>query len=117
MAWYVSRNGETMGPVDGELVRAWAKNGYHDMYVRDDSGGNWMPIAQSPFSQFVHVTAGKHPESQSYTLLAFLLPLIGFIAGLLKLAGNDLDKKLGVRTIVLSIVFGIFWYIVFSLVM
>lgn len=49
MRWYVSRNGETVGPVEEAQVAEWVRGGMHDAVVRDDAGGHWTPIAHSPF--------------------------------------------------------------------
>lgn len=49
MRWYVSRAGETVGPVDEAQVTAWVRGGMHDAMVRDEGGGPWTPVRQSPF--------------------------------------------------------------------
>src|SRR5690606_33849021 len=64
MRWYVSRNGETTGPVDGGKLAEWGRDGLivPGMYVRDDeAGSNWMPVEQSPFAGLVSGVAGKGP--------------------------------------------------------
>ncbi len=53
MRWFVSRNGQTSGPVDEAEVAAWVRGGMADASVRDEMGGNWMPVAQSPFASLV----------------------------------------------------------------
>lgn len=50
MRWYVSRNGETVGPVDENLVVYWIKNYYAtNLMVKDEFGSNWMVLKNSPF--------------------------------------------------------------------
>lgn len=53
MRWYVNRNGQTSGPVDESQVVEWIRLGMHDATVRDEAGGNWMPLTQSPFAALV----------------------------------------------------------------
>lgn len=71
MQWYVMRNGETQGPVDGSVVVGWIRAGMHDASVRDEAGGNWMPLAQSPFAQYV-----ARPK-QSLATIVVLLAILG----------------------------------------
>jgi hypothetical protein len=49
MRWYVSRNGETVGPVDDAQVTQWVRQGMHDAMVRDEHGGQWVRLSESPF--------------------------------------------------------------------
>ena len=49
MRWYVSRNGETVGPVEEADVANWVRAGMHDAMLRDEAGGPWTPVSQSPF--------------------------------------------------------------------
>jgi len=39
MQWYVSRRGETVGPVDDKQVAEWVRGGMTDAMVRDEHGG------------------------------------------------------------------------------
>jgi hypothetical protein len=50
MRWYVSRNGETVGPVEEPLVVAWVQAGMWDAMIRDEAGGHWVPVSHSPFA-------------------------------------------------------------------
>lgn len=52
MRWYVTTNGETVGPIEGEVVAAWAREGrlVPGTHVRDEAGSAWMPVEQSPFA-------------------------------------------------------------------
>jgi hypothetical protein len=50
MRWYVSRNGETVGPVEEPQVVAWVQAGMWDAMIRDEAGGQWVPISHSPFA-------------------------------------------------------------------
>lgn len=49
MRWYVSSNGETVGPVEDQQVAAWVVRGMTDAMVRDELSGQWMQLRQSPF--------------------------------------------------------------------
>jgi len=49
MRWYLSRGGETVGPVDEAQIAEWVRMGVRDGMVRDEAGGPWTPLAQSPF--------------------------------------------------------------------
>lgn len=50
MRWYVSRQGETVGPVEPAQVTEWVRGGMTDAMVRDDAGGPWTAVLQSPFA-------------------------------------------------------------------
>jgi len=52
MRWYVTTNGETVGPVEGEVVAAWAREGrlLPGTHVRDESASTWIPVELSPFA-------------------------------------------------------------------
>jgi hypothetical protein len=76
MRWYVSRNGETQGPIDEATVAQWVRAGMRDASVRDDAGGNWTPIAQSPFAAL----AARPQKSQS------TLGILGAVGGGLLIA-------------------------------
>jgi hypothetical protein len=52
LRWYVSRNGETVGPVEEDLVTAWVLNGMWDGFVRNELGGPWIAIGESPFARY-----------------------------------------------------------------
>ena len=74
MRWFVMRNGETQGPVDEAQLAGWIRGGMRDASVRDESGGSWMPLAQSPFASLVTpdpAVAQKQLRSQ-LGALAFL---------------------------------------------
>lgn len=115
MRWYFSRNGETAGPVEEAQVIEWVKAGGRDGMVQAETGGQWMPIHQSPFAQWVRLAVRDHPSYNAYTALAFFLPGIGFIAGIARMVSSDpLDRKLGVHTLIASLFFGFFWYIALS---
>lgn len=47
MRWYVSRDGQTSGPVEGEQVAAWARAGQlgPGTYVRDEAGSALVPFS------------------------------------------------------------------------
>lgn len=55
MQWYVSHQGSTIGPHDGQVLHAKIQEmvaggqSLAGAYVRDDAGA-WMPIEQSPFA-------------------------------------------------------------------
>src|SRR5687767_8421793 len=52
MRWYVSRNGETVGPVEEAELADWARTGQlgGGAFIRDEAGGTWTPIEHSPFA-------------------------------------------------------------------
>jgi len=65
MRWYVSRNGETAGPTEGALLVELAREGklHVGSFIRDEAGGNWMPIESSPFVTLVKGGGGRRPIS------------------------------------------------------
>lgn len=52
MRWYVTTNGETVGPIEGEVVAAWAREGrlLPGSHVRDETAATWIPVELSPFA-------------------------------------------------------------------
>lgn len=64
------------------------------------------------------VIAGKpraqdHPSYKVYTLLAFLLPIVGVILGAAYLSkDNPLDKKLGEHTLTFGVLAAFLWSVV-----
>jgi hypothetical protein len=75
MLWFITMNGATIGPHEGEVL--FAK--IHELvaggqslagaHVRDDSGGVWMPIEQSPFANALAppVPTGKSAKPKNVT--------------------------------------------------
>ena len=54
MRWYVSRAGETQGPLDEADVRARAKRDLlRGAQVRDEAGGAWVAAEKSPFASLM----------------------------------------------------------------
>lgn len=71
MQWYVTLQGETIGPHDGQVLFAKLQElsesgrSMAGAHVRDDSGGQWMPIEQSPFATAVVPPARQHQRAAS----------------------------------------------------
>lgn len=60
------------------------------------------------------VKATQHESYNTYTLIAFILPVVGVILGIAYLAKDQkLDRKLGEHLVAISILFGILWLFVF----
>lgn len=76
MRWYFSRSGETAGPVDEPQIIEWVKAGAWDAMVQAETGGQWMPIAQSPFA--AHLPRGKNPP---------LAQVVAVVVGMLATGG------------------------------
>lgn len=65
MRWYVSRQGKTEGPVEETQLAEWIRAGLADAQIQSETGGPWMPVAQSPF-------AGLLPRQQGSSLRLLL---------------------------------------------
>lgn len=81
MRWYVSRNGETVGPVDEAQVVAWVQAGMTDAVVQHEAGGPWLPVAQSPFAGWIPRAGGAAPpvtKKSSNKAALVILGLLGF---------------------------------------
>jgi hypothetical protein len=50
MRWYVSRHGDTAGPVEEQQVVSWIKSGMTDALVREETSEAWTPLHGSPFA-------------------------------------------------------------------
>ena len=81
MRWYVSRNGQTTEtPVEDAQVTAWIQQGMTDAMIRDEHGGQWMPLGQSPFRTLLPM----HMRSIGHRLLVgFGIGMVGLVCGTL----------------------------------
>jgi hypothetical protein len=82
MRWYVNRGGETGGPFDEGDVRAVAaKADAAGMMVRDEAGGTWMAVEDSPFRVLLpkrlQKRSGRTSGGQLVTLANVFVILIG----------------------------------------
>lgn len=57
MGWYVMSGTETIGPVGADLLGEYLKSGKlgAGTFVRDENGGAWMAVEQSPFAALLNV--------------------------------------------------------------
>jgi hypothetical protein len=74
MRWYVSKNGETTGPVEEAQIVEWVKAGLRDAMVRDEAGGQWTALTQSPFAPPGPVAVAS--GSEALGTLIVLAPLL-----------------------------------------
>jgi hypothetical protein len=78
MRWYVSRNGQTVGPVDEHQVSEWIRAGMVDGMVRDEHGGPWMSLKESPFKGLLP----RHLQGAGGRVVTGLgVGAAGFVAG------------------------------------
>ena len=102
MRWFVSRNGETQGPFEDSVVAGWVRQGMADASVRDEAGGNWMPVAQSPFGQLL-------PGSRTKTSpTGFILALFAITAAIYFFSGFP------ILAVIFFVVFGLVGAVTFS---
>src|SRR5688572_2820336 len=61
MRWYVSRNGETVGPVDWATLYEWRNRGWisPDMYLWAEGGNAWVPVEQTPVRALMRSNAAS----------------------------------------------------------
>jgi hypothetical protein len=76
MRWYVSRNGETTGPVEEDQVAAWVRAGMVDAQLRGEAGGPWMSVQQSPFAAFMPAQRPASAAPQAGTILVLCGALV-----------------------------------------
>lgn len=52
MKWYISQNGETIGPIEEATVREWVSSREisADAFLRDEAATGWAQLAQTPFA-------------------------------------------------------------------
>lgn len=60
MRWYVSSNGETIGPIEDAQVVEWARVAGKGAMLRDEASSQWIPVEQSPFAGFL-APSGRGP--------------------------------------------------------
>lgn len=88
MRWYVSRAGETVGPLDEEDVRTLArKDGLRSAQLRDEAGGAWVAAERSPFGSLMKERGWTGPIVAGLVVTvagvaASGAPIIGALAGL-----------------------------------
>ncbi len=62
------------------------------------------------------VEAKDHESYGTFTVLAIIIPLVGFILGIVYLTKDKkVDKKLGEHLVALSVLFGAFWWILLAM--
>lgn len=63
------------------------------------------------------VTADKHSNYNTVSLVSILLPIVGIIIGIIYLTKQDkIDRKLGEHAIVFSLLGSILWYLVYAII-
>lgn len=82
MRWYVSTDGQTTGPHEEAEMKRLIDKGQATQasHVRDDAGGPWSPIVQSPFASLFGIAPGVSGGSEA---LGTLLVATPFLATLL----------------------------------
>lgn len=61
--------------------------------------------------------ARDHSSYGGFTALAIIAPVIGLIIGIIYLTKSEpVDRKVGEHTLALSILFGIIWFVVLSVI-
>lgn len=64
------------------------------------------------------VKAKDHESYGTFTILSIIIPLVGFILGIVYLTKDKkLDKKLGEHMVAISVLFGAFWWILLVMFM
>jgi len=62
------------------------------------------------------IKAKDHESYGTFTILSIIIPLVGFILGVVYLTKDKkVDKKLGEHMVALSVLFGMFWWILFAM--
>lgn len=90
MRWYVSRQGETVGPVDEQTLVGWIRGGMRDASIRDETGGEWMALEMSPFAKLL---AGSPAGPKAALVVGLACGLAGLLifgvsAGVIGLIGG-----------------------------
>lgn len=76
MRWYVSRAGETVGPVEeAEMRRLAASSGLDGALLRDEQGSAWMPAEKSPFKPLMKERGALGPAVAGLVVAALGLLL------------------------------------------
>ena len=61
------------------------------------------------------VKASQHESYGTFTILSIIIPIVGFILGIVYLAKDKkVDKKLGEHLVAVSVLFGIFWSVLLT---
>lgn len=69
-------------------------------------------------SESTKVDATKHESYNTFTLITFLLPMVGLILGIVYLTRNDaLERKLGEHLIAFSVLASILWGFLYAFFM
>lgn len=103
MQWYVSRNGETVGPIDEREVVEWTKGGsMQGAMLRDEASAVWIRLDQSPFAQFAPAPTAAEPKptQRGRALLGFAIMggaavLVGWFLSVISSAGDRHVEGIG----------------------
>jgi hypothetical protein len=76
MRWYVSRNGETTGPVEEGQVVAWIQGGMRDGVVLPEEGQAWLPLSESPFVAIIAKPAPDARQVQQERVAAGVIQVV-----------------------------------------
>lgn len=74
MRWYVSRNGETVGPVDEGTIVVWVRGGMTDAQIQPETGGPWRHVMQAEFAR--SASAKRNP----FPIWVMALVCVGIVA-------------------------------------
>lgn len=89
MRWYVSREGEVVGPIEPAELIEWVRTRPAEqkvgLFVRDEASAGWAPIEQSPFASAADVRTPQAfaPVQGGSDALGYAILLAPFISGLL----------------------------------
>ena len=92
--WYVSRNGETVGPVEEARVTEWVRQGMTDAWVAEVGSAKWTQVGESKFlAPKSSPKVPQHPKSSKGTLIALLFFLgCGGVLGV-SLYNHTVDQR------------------------
>ena len=96
MRWYVSRGGETVGPVEESQVAEWVRGGMWDAQLRGEHGGDWQPVHKSPFAGLLPTPEVKRIlgyRARDVKVVAVILACIMALFAVVYLLGEDRSDR------------------------
>ena len=93
MRWYVSNNGQTVGPVEETAVIEGLKSGqiHPTASFRDEAASAWVPLAQTPFAALA-----PKPKPKGLTPIQIIAGFVLGVGGIIWWAGySDISKSSG----------------------
>jgi hypothetical protein len=106
MRWYVSKAGETTGPIEEAAIRVMAKaDGLRGAQVRDENAGAWIAAEKSPFGSLMKERSVVGPIVAGLAVMIFARLFLGWF--LVQTEGDAVYSNFATGAWVLAAIVGL----------